>query len=235
LEQIDSLKKELAAIEGQPVPEAVPVEPTEEERIAEIVQGVKDYLAKSFQEMERDEPAKVAAANQKSKTCCECYFVQPLINAVCELCGAEPFTWMQAKEHPANRELDSLREAAKAPVDRLQTMLRSGWCSERPERERVVKNILAARLRQRDLQQHQAEIKPLPPEVGVTDHMIQSAIKYWDRKVAKLDAELEELNRQSGKVEEPVKAAPIPWYLEPAYLEEERKREELAKANADRI
>jgi hypothetical protein len=196
---IRALQEELQALQPNQ-PKTEPVAPvTEQDHIAEQVAGLKAMFAKMVQDLDRDEPAKVAADNLVSKTCTECYFVQPLINAVCELCGAVPFTWMPAREHPANQELDSLRDGAKAPIDRLQNMLRSGWCSERPERERVVKNLLAAQLRQSEGQQRQIECKPVPPEVGVTDRMVQAAIRCVELRNEKLDLELEEIDREIAK------------------------------------
>jgi hypothetical protein len=146
---------------------------------------------------DRDRREQADAANLVSKTCSECYLVQPMVNAVCELCGAVPFDWMPAKEYPANLELDNLRNMAEhATIEQLSQPRLVEWSTERPERERIVKNLLAARLRQRDGQQRQIERKPVSPAVGVTDESVRSAIRYCELQTAKFDAELAEIDRQ---------------------------------------
>jgi hypothetical protein len=221
--KIDSLKKELATIEGQP--EAVPVELTQEEHIAAEVAGLKALFAKMVRDLDHDEPARVAADNLVLKTCCDCYSVQPVINAVCELCGSVPITWMPAREYPANRESDNLHDAAKAPIDRVQTMLRSGWCAERPERERVVKNILEARLRQRDDQQKRfAAPKVTPATREDISGKVRSAIRLCDIREAKIAKELEELRAKSGQPDN-TEGPNVPWHQEPAYLLEKKQWE----------
>jgi hypothetical protein len=183
---------------------------------------------------ERDRREQADAANLSNKTCCECYFVQPMVNAVCSLCGAVPFDWMPAKEYPANLELDNLRNMAEhATVEQLSQPRLAEWSIERPERERVIKNLLAARLRQSDQQQRQIERKPPPAYVGVTDRMVQAAIRHNELQVAKIDEQLAELNAQIGKAPEPEVKAAIPWYLEPSYLAEEKRREELERAKPE--
>jgi hypothetical protein len=187
-------------------------------------------------ESERDRREQADAANLSNKTCCECYRVQPVINAVCSSCGAVPFDWMPAKEYPANLELDNLRNMAQhATVEQLSEIRLVEWSTERPERERVVKNLLAARLWQRDGQQRQAELKPLPPAVGVTDEMVQAAIRHNELQVAKIDEQLKEMDAQTGKAPEPEVKAALPWYREPAFLAEEKKREEMEKAHVPHL
>jgi hypothetical protein len=146
---------------------------------------------------ERDRREQADAANLSNKTCCECYRVQPVVNAVCSLCGAVPFDWMAAKEYPANLELDNLRNMAEhATIEQLSHPRLAEWSTERPERERVVKNLLAARLRQSEGQQRQIERKPVPPAVGVTDHQVKSAIRYCELQTAKLDQEIAALDQE---------------------------------------
>jgi hypothetical protein len=189
-EEREAAAKHILTLQGQPV------ELTQEEHIAAEVAGLKALFAKMVRDLDHDEPARVAADNLVLKTCCDCYSVQPVINAVCELCGSVPITWVPAREYPANRELDNLHDAAKAPIDRVQTMLRSGWCAERPERERVVKNILEARLRQRD--QHKKLVAPkVTPTTRDISSQVQSAIRLCDLQLAKINQEIEDRNRET--------------------------------------
>ncbi len=96
----------------------------------------------------------VIDANNAFKTCCECFFVQPIGTYCCALCGIVPFYWMAAKEYPANPEMDDLRKlASEATVERLEELLKSNWAGHTPERERVTLNLLAVRLRQREQQE----------------------------------------------------------------------------------
>jgi hypothetical protein len=96
----------------------------------------------------------VIDANDTLKTCCECFFIQPIGSYCCALCGVVPFYWIAAKEYPANPEMDGLRKlASKADVEQLQELLESNWAYYTPERERVVLNLLAVRQRQREVQE----------------------------------------------------------------------------------
>jgi hypothetical protein len=143
--EIDELKQELERLDGKP--------PAPVEAPAPLRSGVFDAVL-AAESRDQQERQKADAMNAKFKTCCDCYRVQPIIQAFCELCGIVPLMWLPATEYPENRELDGLRQmAAEFTVEQLKIALRAGWCSNRPERERVARNILAARIRQRDIQE----------------------------------------------------------------------------------
>ena len=171
------------------------------------------------------------ATNQANKTCCECYFVQPVINAVCSLCGEVPVTWLPAKEYPANLELDNLREmAASATIEQLQNASRSGWC-DRPERERVIKNLLSARIWRRD-DGHKRLVTPQPePLHGDISSQVKSSIRLCEIREAEIARELAELRAKSGQSDN-AEAPSVPWHQEPGYVQEKLRREALATGNA---
>jgi hypothetical protein len=192
MDKVNELKNELAQLEGRPL-EPAPVAPDNTAR----VKGVFDHLLfESSEERQRE----VEAANLARKTCCECFRVQTVIAAVCELCGAVPVLWLPAAEFPENRELDGLRElAAEASIERLEIALRSGWCSARPERERVARNLLAARLRQHDAEQSYKERKELEPvpQRSMADQ-VRAATKFCDIQIARIDEQIAALKTETG-------------------------------------
>jgi hypothetical protein len=205
LPNLHELKKQIEELEAQassqkiqePVP-SVPIQP--ELRISPLEQLLADeqkrWLAENSPAAKRE---RADAANRVSRTCSECYCVQPVINNVCSLCGAEPLIWLPAVEFPENAELDHLRKvAAEATVEELKLRLRSGWCSSSPERERVARNLLAARLRQRDAEQEQklrAEIVPEPEQRSMADQ-VRDASRYCDMQIEKLDRQLAALKAE---------------------------------------
>lgn len=199
--EIDELKKELAELEGkteqvQAVPEA------------QSAASVFDSLLAGYRErQEREARENAEAKNATLKSCGDCYFVQPVIQATCELCGAVPLTWLPAAEYPENRELDSLRTmATEYTIEQLNIALRSGWCSNRPERERVARNILAARIRLRDIQEVREKVAAatkaydqessrqpeLPPK-----EKVRELTAVYDRQAAEIRRQIEALESGS--------------------------------------
>ncbi len=198
IEKIDQLKDELALLEGKKSPAPVP-EP------APVRSGVFDALL-AAENRDRQERQKADAMNAKFKSCCDCYFTQPVIETVCSLCGTIPLMWLPATERPENRELDGLRTmAAEYSIEQLGVALRSGWCSNRPERERVAKNILAARIRQRDINEVRNKVSAATkeyeeqskrqPEVAPRQRARELSSVY-DRQLAAVRERMAELNGQ---------------------------------------
>src|ERR1041385_4072577 len=144
MSNLHELKKEIAELEAQAArvqEQAVPVTPAPVPEPAPVRSGVFDDLL-AAESRDRQDRQKADAMNAKFKSCCDCYFTQPLIETACSLCGVVPILWLPATEYPENRELDGLREmAAEFTVEQLGIALRSGWCANRPERERAARNI----------------------------------------------------------------------------------------------
>lgn len=205
---LHELKKQIEELEAQasaqkiqePVP-SVPVQP--ELRVSLLEQLLADeqkrWLAENSPAAKRE---RADDANRVSKTCCECYCVQPVINNVCSLCGAEPFIWLPAAEYPENAEMDHLRKmAAEATVEELKLRLRSGWCSSSPERERVARNLLAARLRQRDAEQahkERVEANPQPKNERISAEQVKCAMAWCDIEIARIDQEIAALKAEQA-------------------------------------
>jgi hypothetical protein len=207
LEQIETLKKELAAIEGQPVP--VPVELTEQDRTAAYIAGLKDYFAQMLSHEER-QPALVEATNGISKCCPVCYLTQAIANQACKLCGATPESWLLAEDDeptPAGKAAYDergmfKRMAANATVEDLKTALRSGWATT-PAREEFAGRLLELREAQNiraEQPKAAVETKPVPVQ-GITDQQVKSAIRLCDLQLEKIEQEREELRAKSGQSE----------------------------------
>jgi hypothetical protein len=99
-----------------------------------------------------------------------------------------------ATEYPEDLESDNLRNIADhATVEQLNQPRMAEWCAERPERERVVKNILAARLRQSEGTPPQPKPEPVQ---GITDSMVKAAIRHNELQLAKLDEELAKVDQE---------------------------------------
>jgi hypothetical protein len=84
--------------------------------------------------------------------------------------------------------------------------------------------------------QHILTLQGQPVEPTQQDRMAEqvSGLKAWFAKMVrdmeKQDGQSAELNAQAKKEPEPEVKSALPWYLQPAFLEEERNREELARA-----
>jgi hypothetical protein len=78
----------------------------------------------------------------------------------------------------------------------LKIALRSGW-ARTPEREAFAAKILELRLRKKmQVEQPTVEEKPKPAEVGVTDRMVQAAIRHNELQMSKLDEELAKVDQE---------------------------------------
>jgi hypothetical protein len=103
LEPIETLKKELAAIEGQPVP--VPVELTEQDRTAAYIEGLKAEWAKRMaRDLDAEERERKDAINRVEKACPVCYRRQAIEKLACELCGSEPERWLPSEDYDLRKD-----------------------------------------------------------------------------------------------------------------------------------
>ena len=207
------LKKEVAELEAQAAMAQQPVveeqAPVETPPTNTAVTGAFDnLLAKHDERAQQDQRERAAHANQVSKTCGECYFVQQMVQNACELCGTVPLTWLPAAEYPENRELDGLRTmAAEYTIEQLTIALRSGWCANRPERQRAAENILAARIRLRDVQEVREKVaaatkaydhessrrSELPPK-----EKVRELATVYERQAAEIRRQLDALKETVG-------------------------------------
>jgi hypothetical protein len=212
MSNLHDLKKEIAELEAQAAKvqdQAMPVTPAPVPEPAPVRTGVFDDLL-AAENRDRQERQKADAMNAKFKSCGDCYFVQPITQNACELCGAVPL-WLAATECPENRERDGLRTmAAEYTIEQLGAAMRSGWCSNRPERERVAKNILAARIRQRDIQEVRNRVAAavntfdqedkrreiLPPK-----ERVRELATVYERQAAEIRQQLAELQKTMGSSE----------------------------------
>jgi ferredoxin-thioredoxin reductase catalytic subunit len=205
---LHELKKQVKELEAQAQATEQAAQKTtvetvpEDDSIEKMVKGIKGIFDQYVQESGR----RLVDKNTVSKCCPECYLTQAIENDVCCLCGATPKAWLLAEDAepdgPGRAAYEERRMfksmATNSTIEGLKIALRSGW-ARTPEREAFAAKILELRLREKmQVEQPTVEEKPKPAEVGITDYMVKSAIKYCELQVKKLDEELAELNRQSA-------------------------------------
>jgi hypothetical protein len=104
-QQLQELKTKLALLKGEPieqeaeVPAVEPISPADkEEREKQEIRNIFKAMRLSPEEIEEDTDKRVAKENSLRKSCPTCYRRQPIENAVCELCGHEPTSWLPSEE-----------------------------------------------------------------------------------------------------------------------------------------
>jgi hypothetical protein len=195
LEQINSLKAELAAIEGQPITETAV---GEQDRIAEQVQGLKAM----FDRMVQGDPQQ-PNKNTISKCCADCYLTQAIENDFCTLCGSTAKAWLLAEdEEPdaAGRAAYDERRmfkrmAAASSVQDLKIALRSGW-ARTPERQEFATRLLELRQAQKTRSEQPKVVEVPEPAQGITDESVRSAIRFCELQTAKLDQEIAKIDQE---------------------------------------
>lgn len=71
-----------------------------EERDLQLVRAVFASMRLSPEQIEEDIDKRIANVNAATKACPKCYRCQPIENAVCDLCGHEPTSWLPGEERP---------------------------------------------------------------------------------------------------------------------------------------